>query len=76
MPEKTRITLNKWVDIHKEDWEDDTSIEAATDILWLLLDYFSNQGTIPALCLHGCEVELDGVCEHNNPSPLIKLGII
>ena len=76
MSDRTRITLNKWVDIHKEDWEDDTSIEAATDTLWLLLDYFSNQGTIPALCLHRCEVELDGVCEHNNPSPLIKLGII
>jgi len=76
MSDRTRINLNKWVDIHKDDWEDDTSIEAATDILWLLLDYFSNQGTIPALCLHGCEVELDGVCEHNNPSPLLKLGII
>ena len=76
MSDRTRITLNKWVDTHKDDWEDDTSIEAATDILWLLLDYFSNQGTIPALCLHGCEVELDGVCEHNNPSPLVKMGII
>lgn len=76
MSDRTRITLNKWVDIHKDDWEDYDSIEAATDTLWLLLDYFSNQGTIPALCLYGCEVELDGVCEHNNPSPLVKLGII
>lgn len=73
---KTRISLAKWVETHK-DWEDDElSISGVTDTLWLLLDFFSNQGTIPALCIHTCEVELDGVCEHGNPSPLIKLGLI
>ena len=72
---KTRISLARWVEIHK-DGEDEVSLTGATDMLWLLLDFFSNQGSIPALCIHGCEVELDGVCEHGNPSPLIKLGLI
>lgn len=76
MNSKTRISLTRWVDIHKDFEDDEPSITGATDTLWLLLDFFSSQGTIPALCVHACEVELDGVCEHGNPSPLIKLGLI
>jgi hypothetical protein len=29
----------------------------------------------PALCDEGCEVEPDGVCEHDAPSLLIALGL-
>lgn len=32
-------------------------------------------GTCPACCAHGCEVEPDGKCPHGNPSLLIEMGI-
>lgn len=31
---------------------------------------------VPACCIHGCEVEPDGRCEHNCPSPLLVMGFI
>lgn len=31
---------------------------------------------VPACCVHGCEVEPDGRCEHGCPSPLIVMGFI
>lgn len=30
----------------------------------------------PAMCLHGCNVEPDGHCEHGNPSVFLFLGMI
>ena len=31
---------------------------------------------VPACCTHGCDVEPDGTCPHNQPSILLKLGAI
>lgn len=31
---------------------------------------------VPALCKCGCEVKPDGVCEHNCPSILLRMGVI
>jgi hypothetical protein len=68
-----KISIHKWVE---EYWEDIAEADDGEDKLLTALNYYSDQGTIPALCRYGCEVELDGVCEHGNPSPLIKLGLI
>jgi len=72
-----KISIHKWLE---EYWEDiDAYAEAdddGEDKLLTALNYYSDRGTIPALCRYGCIVELDGVCEHGNPSPLIKLGLI
>jgi hypothetical protein len=35
-----------------------------------------NDSVVPALCLHGCEVEPDGRCEHGCPSPLLAARLI
>lgn len=33
-------------------------------------------GTCPALCDEGCEVEPDGTCSHGAPSLLLAMGVI
>jgi len=72
-----KISIHRWME---ECWEDiDACAEAdddGEDKLLTALNYYNDRGTIPALCRYGCIVELDGVCEHGNPSPLIKLGLI
>jgi hypothetical protein len=35
-----------------------------------------NDTVVPACCRHGCEVEPDGRCEHECPSPLLALGYL
>lgn len=35
-----------------------------------------SDSVVPALCREGCQVEPDGRCEHNCPSPLLALGVI
>lgn len=40
------------------------------------LDEMCSDSVIPACCKEGCQVEPDGHCEHNCPSPLLALGII
>ena len=40
------------------------------------LEEMCQDSVVPACCSEGCQVEPDGFCEHNCPSPLIALGII
>ena len=40
------------------------------------LEYFLEQGWIPALCQENCSIELDGHCSHGHPSPFLELGLI
>jgi len=72
-----KISINKWLEDNWDDQDDcyDDDSEGQ-DILLTALQYYSNQGVVPAMCIHGCEIELDGVCKHGNPSPFRKLGII
>ena len=35
-----------------------------------------SDSVVTALCVHGCQVEPDGRCEHGCPSPLLAAGII
>ena len=34
------------------------------------------ESIVPACCVHECEVEPDGYCEHGQPSILIELKMI
>ena len=40
------------------------------------LAYCMRDSVMPALCIDGCDVEPDGRCEHNCPSPLLAAGLI
>ena len=46
-----------------------------TDVTWFLEECCSDS-VVPACCDEGCEVEPDGYCEHDCPSPLVALGMI
>lgn len=39
------------------------------------LEEWNEDGIYPALCRHGCEVEVDGICEHGCPSAMGAVGI-
>ena len=67
-----RLTRHKWLE---NNWDLDPDTELDTQYL-NALTYYQFHGTVPAMCLYGCEVELDGYCQHNNPSPLIDGGFI
>jgi hypothetical protein len=41
-----------------------------------LMDQISEQGTVMAACIEGCEVEPDGWCPHGKPSWLIVLEMV
>ena len=41
-----------------------------------LMSWMVDDGGCEAACPHGCWVEPDGQCEHDNPSWLIVLGLI
>jgi len=62
-----RLTPQQWLD---QNWDSDPELPFDQNLLKALRHY-SNEGVIPALCYHGCEVEPDGICEHGNPSPLL-----
>lgn len=53
------------------------SLGADTDDKRLgLIAGWIEESVVPALCDHGCEIEPDGLCQHDQPSILIKLGFI
>jgi len=58
-----RISIKAWCEMHGYD-----DIMDAGDLL--------QDSVMPALCDEGCDVEPDGRCEHNCPSPLLALGLI
>ena len=67
-------TLLEWLqwnyaDISGDDPRFDEMLDEA-------LEYFLEQGWIPALCQENCSVELDGCCSHGHPSPFVELGLI
>lgn len=59
-----RITLRKLADDYGHKTVDDFLIKECQD------------SVVPACCSEGCEVEPDGYCEHNCPSPLVVAGLI
>ena len=63
MPNPHRITMAQWLENQGYD-----SIEEAEEVLM--------DSVMPALCDEGCDVEPDGRCEHNCPSPLLAMGLI
>jgi flavin reductase (DIM6/NTAB) family NADH-FMN oxidoreductase RutF len=72
-----KISINQWLDDNWDDMDDCFDEDGeGEDRLLTALQYYSNQSVVPALCIHGCEIELDGICQHGNPSPFRKLGII
>ena len=67
-------TLEEWLqwnyaDLSGDDPRFDEMLEEA-------LEYFLEQGWIPALCQENCSIELDGHCSHGHPSPFVELGLI
>ena len=67
-------TLEEWLqwnyaDLSGDDPRFDEMLEEA-------LEYFLEQGSIPALCQENCSIELDGHCSHGHPSPFVELGLI
>lgn len=67
MEEKTRISV--------KEWRESEGLEDPTEYQDRLADIVMDS-VCPAMCLHGCEVEPDGKCEHGNPSLLLALGSI
>lgn len=41
-----------------------------------MLDAYTSESMMPALCEAGCQVEPDGKCPHGHPSPLRLLGFV
>ena len=66
MEEKTRISVKQW-----------RMNEGLTDTVDYMarLEEIVMDSVCPAMCVHGCEVEPDGHCEHGNPSLLLALGM-
>ena len=67
-------TLLEWLQWNYADVTEDHP--RYDEILEEALEYFLEQGWIPALCAENCSVELDGHCSHGHPSPFIELGLI
>ena len=63
-PNEARLSLKDW--INREGLTQDSFWAWAETV----------DGTCPALCRHGCEVEPDGYCEHACPSVLLATGLI
>jgi len=66
------LTPKQWLD---QNWDIDPELPWDTNLLNALA-YYEWQGTAPAMCYHGCETELDGFCEHGNPSPFLALNLV
>jgi hypothetical protein len=68
-------TIKETTVFHDPDYEDsgnyDPDVEEDADLEALVLD-----SVVPAVCIHGCEVEPDGACPHGMPSVLIALGVL
>lgn len=41
-----------------------------------MLEAYTSDSVMPALCEAGCQVEPDGKCPHGHPSPLRHLGFV
>lgn len=67
-----RLTRDQWLD---QNWDVDPNLDRYDQYL-SALTYYEFSGTVPAMCYHGCEVEIDGICEHGNPSPFIEGGFV
>jgi hypothetical protein len=46
------------------------------DALDACADVIVNDQLYPACCEDGCEVEVDGYCEHGHPSIALEIGIV
>lgn len=65
--EKTRMTVKEWA--ANEGYTSDAQFQQR--LREIVFD-----SVAPAMCIHGCEVEPDGKCEHGNPSILLAMGMI
>jgi hypothetical protein len=66
------LTPKQWLE---QNWDINPARTFEENLLDALA-YYEWQGTAPAMCYHGCEVEPDGFCEHGNPSPFLALSIV
>lgn len=57
------------------EFREEHGITNGTDMMEALSDW-SMDSVVPALCKGGCEVEPDGRCEHDQPSILLRLGMV
>lgn len=58
-----------------KEFREEHGISNGTDFQDALQEWVTDS-VVPALCKCGCEVEPDGVCEHNCPSILLRMGVI
>lgn len=69
-----RISLKQWAKDEGLPFTEDGKIKRAE--LEERLEECVYDGTCPALCDEGCEVEPDGTCPHGAPSVLLAVGVI
>ena len=58
--------------ISLREWAEDNGYESVMEAL----EGECSDSVMTALCIHGCNVEPDGRCEHGCPSPLLAAGLI
>jgi len=58
--------------ISLREWAEDNGYESVEDAL----EGECSDSVVTALCIHDCQVEPDGRCEHGCPSPLLAAGLI
>ena len=61
---------------HDPNYKDSPSYEEPEGLDDDTLMLLALDSIIPAVCIHGCEVEPDGACPHGMPSLLIHLEIL
>lgn len=66
----TKITLENYLPVQK------LAQEYGYENTFDFLEGECRDSVVPACCIHSCEVEPDGKCEHGCPSPLLLLGFI
>ena len=57
------------------EFRDEHGIVTGTDMLEALSDW-AMDSTVPALCKAGCEVHPAEKCPHDQPSILLRLGMV
>ena len=61
--------------ISLKEFREEHGIITGSDMMDALTDW-SMDSIVPALCSEGCEVEPDGRCSHDQPSILLRMGMV
>ena len=77
---KVKETRNSWkkdesMELTLAEFRDEHGIVTGTDMLEALSDW-AMDSTVPALCKAGCEVHPAEKCPHDQPSILLRLGMV